>query len=245
MVTVHAIGDGILLAPWRYLNAGHRALSRQAGELLKVFSIPPGPSDISAGYGVRCLDCDVRGVTTIVTRQQNQIGFSEALHVALWLTNSPRHVGKADHFLPGQLQDHLIAHIIGNQTGVALCRIYGVRSPEIGKMDVHLVSPLDKLPPHFGLLSVCFGQLLALFSLSLALFSLSLALFSQLPALFSQSLALLRHLPAQFLQSVNNLAVSNLFTRTIRGPAFEIRFVRFWQDHLDTFWRGDVPAQAV
>ena len=239
---MHPIGDGVLFAPWRYFNAGHRTLSRQAGELLKVFGIPPGSPDIPAGYGIGCLDCDVRGMTTIVTRQQNQIRFSETLHVALRLANSPCHVGKADQLLPRQLQDHLIAHIIGDQTGVALCRIYGVGSPEIGKVDIHLVSTLNKLPPHFSLSPVGFSQLpiglsllLTYFSLLPALFSQLLALFSLSPALLSQLPALLSQLPVQLLQGINNLTIREFFIRTIRAPVFEIRFVRFWRDHVDTF----------
>ena len=239
---MHPIGYGILLAPLRYFNTGHRAFGRQAGELLKVFSIPSGPSNISAGYGVRCLYCDVRGVTAIVTRQQYQIRFSETLHVALWLAHSSRHVGKADQLLPRQLQDHLIAHVIGDQTGVPLRRIYGVRSPEIGKVDVHLVSTLNELPPHFSLSPVGFSQLpigfsllLTYFSLLPALFSQLLALFSLSPALLSQLPALLSQLPVQLLQGVNNLTVREFFIRTIRAPVFEIRVVRFWRDHVDTF----------
>ena len=249
MVAVHPIGDGVLFAPWRYFNAGHRTLSRQAGELLKVCGITPGSPDIPAGYGIGCLDCDVRGMTAVVTRQQNQIRFSETLHVALRLANSPCHVGKADQLLPRQLQDHLIAHIVGDQTGVALCSIYGVCSPEIGKVDIHLVSTLNKLPPHFSLLPVGFSQLLTLFSLlpvgfsqllahfSLlpALFRQLLALFSLSPALLSLSPALLSQLPVQLLQGVNNLTVREFFIRTIRAPVFEIRVVRFWRDHADTF----------
>jgi len=112
-------------------------------------------------------------------------------------------------------------------------------------VDVHLVSALNELPSQFSLLLALFSQLLALFSQLLALFSQLSALFSQLSALFSQLSALFSQLLAQLPQGADNLTVGKLFTWTTHGLVFEIWFVGFWRDHVDTFWSGYAPTKLV